>query len=220
MSGRRLGPIVLLAVSGLLLAGLAGWAVVHRRAGVVERPRYIFVNETDDHAHDLAFKMSLKLAEKRSGIENALVFVRRLPPGRTIDQVAVELFERWQIGRDRAGRGILYLYSEQENLFKIEVSYGLESLFPDALCHQLEAAAQTYMLSEIPQDFISELLITMNLRAQEAEPEVDGRWRAPAWLKDANLSGGGGVKALGYRRTLKDYQAVVRRLPTSRLAEF
>src|ERR1700674_2126806 len=217
MSGRRLGPIVLLAVSGLLLAGLAGWAVVHRRAGVVERPRYIFVNETDDHAHDLAFKMSLKLAEKRSGIENALVFVRRLPPGRTIDQVAVELFERWQIGRDRAGRGILYLYSEQENLFKIEVSYGLESLFPDALCHQLEAAAQTYMLSEIPEDFVSELLITMNLRAKDG-PDVG--WRPPAWLKDVRFSGGGGVTARGYRKSLEDYQAAVRRLPVSTLGEF
>ena len=130
MSG-RLRPITLLAVVGLLLASLGAWVFVHRRAGAVERPRYIFVNETDDHAHDLAFKMSIKLAEKRSGVENALVFLKRLPPGRTIEQVATDLFERWQIGRQRAGRGILYLYSEQENLFKIEVSYELEALFPD-----------------------------------------------------------------------------------------
>ena len=220
MTGRRLGPVALLAVVGLLLAGLAEWALVHGRAGAVERPRYIFVNETDDHTHDLAFKMSLKLAEKRSGIENVLVFLRRLPPDRTIQQVAVELFERWQIGRDRAGRGILYLYSEHENLFKIEVSYGLESLFPDALCHQLEAAAQTYMLSEIPQDFVSELLITMNLRAKDAVDGPGVGWRPPAWLEDVHFSGGGGVTARGYRRSLADYQAAVRRLPTATLAEF
>ena len=177
MSGRRLGPIVLLTVGFLLLAGVGGWAVVHRRAWMVERPRYIFVNETDDHTHDLAFEMSLKLAEKRSGVENALVFLSRLPPGRTIEQVAVDLFQRWQIGRDRAGRGILYLYSDRENLFKIEVSYGLESVFPDALCRELEAAAQTYMLSEIPQDFVSELLITMNLRANDPAGGAGGSWR-------------------------------------------
>jgi tetratricopeptide (TPR) repeat protein len=217
---RRWPAALALIAAALCLAWVAWWAFFHHRAEVVERPRYIFVNETGDRRHDLALKMSLTLAEKRSGIENALILLKRLPPDSSIEQAAVSLFQRWQIGRDRSGRGILYLYSEQENLFKIEVSYGLESLFPDALCHQLEEAAKTYMLSEVPQDFISELLITMNLRAQEAEPEVDGRWRAPAWLKDANLSGGGGVKALGYRRTLKDYQAVVRRLPTSRLAEF
>lgn len=220
MSDRRLRPIVWLAVGGLLLAGLAGWALVHRRSGAVERPRYIFVNETDDHTHDLAFKMSLKLAEKRSGIENALVLLRRLPPDRTIEQVAVELFGRWQIGRDRAGRGILYLYSERENLFKIEVSYGLETLFPDALCRQLEAAAQTYMLSEIPQDFLSELLITLNLRAKDVTEGSDVDWRPPAWLKDVRFSGGGGVTARGYRKTLEDYQVAVRQLRTVNLGEF
>src|SRR5262249_25571363 len=185
-----------------LVAGLGGGGLVHRRVGAVSRPPYIFVNKTDAHRHDLAFKMSLKLAEKRSGIENALVVLKRLPPQRTIQQVAVELFQRWQIGRDRAGRGILYLYSEQENLFKIEVSYELEALFPDALCQQLEAAAQTYMLSEIPQDFVSELLITMNLRAKEGGDAVSTGWQPPAWLKDVRFSGGAGVTATGYRRTL------------------
>jgi hypothetical protein len=32
--------------------------------------------------------------------------------------------------------------------------YALEATFPDALCRQLEDAARTYMLSEVPQDFI------------------------------------------------------------------
>jgi len=219
MSG-RLRPITLLAVVGLLLVSLGAWVLVHRRAGAVERPRYIFVNETDDHAHDLAFKMTIKLAEKRSGVESALVLLKRLPPGRTIEQVATDLFERWQIGRQRAGRGILYLYSEQENLFKIEVSYELEALFPDALCHELESAAQTYMLSEIPQDFVSELLITMNLRARDGADGQGTGWQPPPWLKEVRLSGGGGVRAKGYRRSLEDYQAAVRQLPRANVDAF
>ena len=107
-----------------------------------QRPKYIFLNETDNHNHDLAFKSSLKLAEKRSGIENALILLKRLPPDSTIEKTAESLFQRWQIGRSRSGRGILYLYSEEENLFKIEVSYLLEGLFPDAICHRLEEAAR------------------------------------------------------------------------------
>jgi len=220
MSARRLAPAAVLLVGLLGLAGAASWLVTSHRGGMVERPRYIFVNETDDHVHDLAFKMSLKLAEKRSGIENALVILKHLPPDRTIEQVAVDLFGRWQIGRDRAGRGILYLYSEQENRLKIEVSYGLESLFPDAFCRQMEEAAKTYMLSEIPQDFVSELLITMNLRGQDARDATGGSWRPPAWLRETGFSGGAGAKAAGYRNTLEDYQAAVRRLPHVDLAEF
>jgi len=210
-----------LAIGAVLVAGVGGLALHPRRAGTLDRPRYVFVNETGDHDHDLAFEMSLKLAEKRSGVENALVLLPRLPPDRTIEQVAADLFQRWQIGRDRGGRGILYLYSARENLFKIEVSYALESVFPDALCRQLEDAARTYMLSEIPQDFISELLITMNLQGDDTRPGADPGLRAPAWLKRARYySGGAGVTAAGYRRTLEEYQAAVRRLPASNLAEF
>jgi len=218
---RPFAPFAAFAIGAVLVAGVGSLALLPRRSGTLDRPRYVFVNEMGDHAHDLAFEMSLKLAEKRSGIENALVLLPRLPPDRTIEQVAVDLFQRWQIGRDRGGRGILYLYSARENLFKIEVSYALESMFPDALCRQLEDAAQTYMLSEIPQDFISELLITMNLQGDDARPGADPGLRAPAWLKQARYySGGAGVTATGYRRTLEDYQAAVRRLPASNLAEF
>jgi len=220
MNRRRFGLIALLPIGILLLAGFGGLALLQHRSGRADRPRYIFVNETDDHDHDLAFEMSLKLAEKRSGIENALVFLKRLPENRTIEQVATDLFQRWQIGRDRAGRGILYLYSRQENLFKIEVSYALESTFPDALCRQLEDAAQTYMLSEIPQDFVSELLITVNLRANDPGLDANLGLRSPAWLKETHYSGGAGVTATGYRKTLEDYQAAVRQLPAANLAEF
>src|SRR5262249_32381475 len=100
------------------------------------------------------------------------------------------------------------------------VSYELEALFPDALCQQLEAAAQTYMLSEIPQDFISELLITMNLRAKGGGDALSTGWQPPAWLKDVRFSGGGGVTAKGYGRTLGDSQAAVRELSTTSLADF
>lgn len=221
MNRRQFGRGATLAIGILLLAGFGGLVLRQYRPGMADRPRYIFVNETDAHDHDLAFEMSLKLAEKRSGIENALVFLKRLPRDQTIEQLAADLFQRWQIGRDRAGRGILYIYSEQENLFKIEVSYVLEPTLPDALCRQLEEAAQTYMLSEIPQDFISELLITMNLRANGAEVGGGGpELRPPAWLKETHYSGGAGVKMTGYRKRLEDYQTAVRQLPASDLAEF
>jgi tetratricopeptide (TPR) repeat protein len=76
------------------------------------------------------------------------------------------------------------------------------------------------MLSEIPQDFVSELLITMNLRAKDVAVGPDVSWRPPAWVKDARFSGGAGAKARGYRKSLEDYQAAVRRLPTANLGEF
>ncbi|MDQ2949040.1 MAG: TPM domain-containing protein, partial [Acidobacteriota bacterium] len=131
---------------------------------------------------------------------------------------AAEMLTSMQIGTRRNGRGIVYVYSAKENLLKIEVSYALEGEIPDAFCRQLEDAAKTYMLSEVPQDFISELIITTNLRGMGAK-DLGGAV-APGWRNPQFLSGGAGALVEGYHRTLEDYQAVVRKMPTADLSRF
>jgi uncharacterized membrane protein YgcG len=100
-----------------------------------KRTHYVMINDTDQHDFDLAFRMSLKLAEGKSGIENALVLMKALPPSKSIEEAAADIFQKLRIGARRNGRGILYLYSVKENLLKIEVSYALEGEIPDAYCH-------------------------------------------------------------------------------------
>jgi TPM domain len=208
-------PFLLVCVAILAALGAAyAWHQTH----APKRPQYVMINETDQHDFDLAFRMSLKLAEGKSGIENALVLMKALPPSKSIEEAAADLFTGMHIGARRNGRGILYLYSAEENLFKIEVSYALEGEIPDAYCHRLEEAAKTYMLSEVPQDFISELIITTNLRAMGSKDL--GRAAAPPWLQGEFLSGGGGALAKGYSRTLADYQGAIRKMPAADLATF
>jgi tetratricopeptide (TPR) repeat protein len=197
------------------LAALAGTWHAWPLLRPPERPEYVLINQTEHHDFDLALTMSLKLAEKKSGIENALVLLASLPPSKTIGETAAGLFSRLRIGARRNGRGILYLYSARENLLKVEVSYALEGDIPDAYCHQLEEAARTYMLSEVPQDFLSELIITTNLRGMGSRSDA-GRSR-PAWLSDEFLSGGAGALVHGYGRTLADYQNAVRHLAAADL---
>src|SRR5271165_3596460 len=187
-----------IAALGLLALGVA--LLVWRHEARPARPRYVLINETGQHDYDLAFRMSLKLAEKKSGIENALVLLASLPPSKSIDEAASELFTKLGIGARRGGRGILYLYAVRENLLKIEVSYALEGDIPDVFCHHLEEAAKTYMLSEVPQDFISELIITTNLRGMGSKSEATVL--QPRWLDSEFLSGGAGALVRGYRHTL------------------
>jgi hypothetical protein len=202
---------------GVALAALAAGFVWHR-ARTPQRAQFVLINETEQHDFDLAFRMSLKLAEQKSGIENSLVLLKSLPPSKTIEQTATDLIERLRIGARRNGRGILYLYAVKENLLKIEVSYALEGDIPDAFCHRLEEAAKTYMLSEVPQDFISELIITTNLRGIGSKSDAGGM--QPRWLDAKFLSGGAGALASGYRRTLEDYQRAIRTLPTADFGAF
>jgi TPM domain len=205
--------------AGIALVLAAGGGLVWRHYGKPHRPQYVLINETGQHDYDLAFTMSLKLAEKKSGIENALVLLASLPPSKTIEQTATELFMQLQIGARRNGRGILYLYSAKENLLKIEVSYALEGDIPDIYCRRLEEAAKTYMLSEVPQDFISELIITTNLRGGGSMTAA-GQPSRPKWVSGDFLSGGGGALVRGFSKTLADYEDAIRRLPDAELKEF
>jgi len=208
----------ILIASACALAAAAGWlAWQHARAP--QRPEYVMINETGRHDYDLAFRMSLKLAEKKSGIENALVLLAQLPRAQTIEQAAEETFRHYRIGARTNGRGILYLYAAKENLMKIEVSYALEGDIPDAFCRRLEEAAKTYMLSEVPQDFISELIITTNLRGMGSKSEAPAIGK-PQWLNADFLSGGAGALVSGYSRTLEDYQRAILHLPDAALGEY
>ena len=74
------------------------------------------------------------------------------------------------------------------------------------------------MLSELPQDFISELIITTNLRGMGSKSEATVL--QPRWLDREFLSGGGGALVRGYRHTLEDYQRAIRRLPDTDFGEF
>ncbi len=205
----------LLACGAMLSALAGGFAWLHAHAP--ERPAYVLINDTDQHDFDLAFRMSLKIAEEKSGIENGLVILKSLPPSKSIEEMAAEMMTSMRIGARRNGRGILYVYSVQENLLKIEVSYALEGDIPDAYCNRLEEAAKTYMLSEVPQDFITELIITTNLRGMGSKNEGGG---APQWSNTVFLSGGAGSLAKGYRRTLEDYRGAMLKLPNARLTAF
>ena len=208
-----------LAVVLALVLALAGGSTLWWHGRAPPRPEYVLVNETGGHDFDLAFRMSLKLAEKKSGIENALVLLAALAPDKTIEETAAEQFSKFRIGARRNGRGILYLYSAKENLLKIEVGYALEGEIPDVLCRQLEEAAKTYMLSEVPQDFISELIITTNLRGMGSRQQAIPIGR-PSWINDEFLSGGAGALARGYSKSLGDYERAIRHLPDVQLSAF
>ena len=209
------GILAAIALFGVVAAGWLSW----RQHQPPHRPHYVLINETGQHDYDLAFRMSLKLAERKSGIENALVLLAGLPPSKSIEQTAVDLFSQLRIGARTNGRGILYLYSARENLMKIEVSYALEGDITDIYCHSVEEAARTYMLSEIPQDFISELIITTNLRGMGAARDSTP-WSRPHWLSSEFLSGGGGALVHGYGRTVADLKGAIRRLPDAELQQY
>ena len=65
-------------------------------------------------------------------IEALIVSVPWLGKGRTIEDLALEMFSNWQIGRKNDDRGVLLLLAAREKQVKLEISLELEDVFTDA----------------------------------------------------------------------------------------
>jgi hypothetical protein len=159
-------------------------------------------------------RSSIRTFQERTHLQLGVVLKDRLPPMTAIESYAAETFQQFAVGERSRGKGILLLWSEQERLFKIEVGYELEPVFPDAICHRLEEGGRTFMLSQsmyARRDFLTELIVTLGFHYLDYErtgqlselmlPDAAGAYRLSGYL-----SGGGGVVGRGYAATMAQVQ--------------
>lgn len=81
---------------------------------------------------DLALYNKLEELNHKKGIQFAIVTVEKLPSGYNIEDYSNGLFRYWGIGDKKTNRGLLLLYSRQEDKIRMEVGYGLEGELTDA----------------------------------------------------------------------------------------
>ncbi len=74
--------------------------------------------------------------DRKSGVEIAVVTLPTLG-GRSVEEVAVELFHAWGIGKKGKDEGLLLLVASKERKLRIEVGYGLEGTIPDGLAGEI-----------------------------------------------------------------------------------
>ena len=92
-----------------------------------------FVN---DHANVLSPSVKSQITaliqelKDRTGAEIAVVTVNTTSP-LTIEQFAVELFQKWGIGQKGKDNGVLVLLAARDRKVRIEVGYGLEGAVTD-----------------------------------------------------------------------------------------
>lgn len=74
--------------------------------------------------------------EKSTGTEVAVVTLPSLNE-EPIENVAVDLFQQWGIGKKSRDNGVLFLIAPAERKMRIEVGYGLEGAINDALAGRI-----------------------------------------------------------------------------------
>lgn len=130
--------------------------------------------------------------EQETGVEMAVVVVGSLE-GLAIEDAAVRLFERWEIGKRGRDNGVLFLWSTDNRRVRVEVGYGLEGALTDGA---VGAILDAYVIPRFrDEEFDLGVLAGVDalLRVASGEsieiPEQDA-W--PRWLT-ALLGVGGGL---------------------------
>lgn len=87
--------------------------------------------EIIDTATEERLEKELIAYEQQTTNEIVVATVESLE-GVTVEEYAVELFERWGVGKEGQDNGVLFLVSEGDRKVRIEVGYGLERDVTDA----------------------------------------------------------------------------------------
>jgi hypothetical protein len=167
-----------------------------------------FQNLSGIKGADLSAISNLARARELTGIDFNMVLLPTIPEDETVESFAVGLFQKWQIGREYGGKGVLFLFVEDRDSLKIEVSYDLEGLFTDGFCNSFQEQIRLYFASRQFGDVVCNLINTMVTRYQQFKadgileawvdlPKPINRAQA-ARVEAAFLSGGAGVTRSDY----------------------
>ena len=152
------------------------------------------------HYEEGAHRFLQRMGE-RFHIEAMIVTLPALPAQTYLEELAVDLVNRWRIGGEYEGRGLLLLLIGQDRQVKLEVTYELEDVFTDAFTGYIEdLQLRPYYLAD---DIGTGLVAVMEELEQRAQLKQQGEYSPGMITKlDADLLAGGA----GARRNLERYE--------------
>jgi hypothetical protein len=153
-----------------------------------------------EHYEEGAHRYLRRIAE-RFHIEALIVTLPGLGTARTIQEIAVDIVNQWEIGRNFEGRGVLFVLVDKQKQVKLEVGYELEDVFTDAFTGYVEdLQLKPYFLA---QDIGTGLIAVLEELERRAQIKHQGDYTPGmiAKLDEDLLAGGAGAK-----RQLTRYQ--------------
>lgn len=111
--------------------------------------------------------------EAKTTVQIAVVILPTVKP-LTIEQYAVELFEKWGIGQRDKDNGLLILMAVNDKKVRIETGYGLEGALPDAVCNQIiyQIMIPEFRKGDLEKGLLYGMITVANLIAKEYNIEL------------------------------------------------
>lgn len=94
----------------------------------------------------------------------------------TIEQYAVELFEKWGIGTKEKDNGALILMAVNDKKVRIETGYGLEGAIPDAIASQIinQVMVPQFKKGQLSKGLLFGSVAVAQLAAKEYNVQLSG----------------------------------------------
>lgn len=140
--------------------------------------------------------------ERQSGAEIAVATLPSLE-GLPIEEVAVDLFAQWGIGKQGKDDGVLFLVAPNDRQMRIEVGYGLEGAINDALAGRIldRAVVPRFRAGAISDGIAAgTLAIVATIAEKEGiafDPQQAAQSVAPGVLRKPQEKQGGPLRTVG-----------------------
>ncbi len=140
--------------------------------------------------------------ERQSGAEVAVATLPSLE-GLPIEEVAVDLFAEWGIGKQGKDDGVLFLVAPNDRQMRIEVGYGLEGAINDALAGRIldQAVVPRFRAGAISDGIAAgTLTIVATIAEKEGiafDPQQAAKEVAPGLLREPQEKKGGPLRTVG-----------------------
>lgn len=109
-------------------------------AGLPEATEDFYVYDEEGILSDEAKSDIVRTNEslfEQTGAQVVVCILNHLPEDKTVEEAAVDIFDKWDIGTKEKDNGILLLIAMKDRKFRIEVGYGLEGAIPDMVAKEI-----------------------------------------------------------------------------------
>ena len=146
-------------------------------------PANYVVDQADILSPQVEGKLNLflKELEQKTTAQVVVLTVQSLEGG-SIDDLSLQVAERWRLGQKGKDNGLLLLFAMQERRYRIEVGYGLEGMLPDSLVGSIgrEFIVPYFKRGEYGNGVTAATLAVAGVIAKEAGVTITGMPRISA----------------------------------------